>query len=88
MMLIAGYRWPVREKAYFEPLEKVDMQPWRFAIPCAATLMSCVVGLYLTLSPIGLVDGISAAYAPLMATLIVVNLIVCWRFSRAPTGVA
>lgn len=88
MMLIAGYRWPVREKAYFEPLEKVDMQPWRFAIPCAATLMSCVVGLYLTLSPIGLVDGISAAYAPLMATLIVVNLIVWWRFSRAPTGVA
>ena len=87
IMLFAGYRWPVHGKAHFEPLEKVDMQPWKFAIPCAATLMSCVVGLYLTLSPIGLVDGISASYAPLMATLIAVNIIVWWRFLRAPAGV-
>lgn len=87
MMLFAGYRWPVHGKAHFEPLEKVDMRPWKFAIPCAATLMSCVVGLYLTLSPIGLVDGISASYTPLMATLIAVNIIFWWRFLRAPAGV-
>jgi uncharacterized sodium:solute symporter family permease YidK len=63
------------------------MQPWKYVIPCAASLMSCVVGLYLTLSSIGLVDGLSAAYAPLMAMLIAVNIIVWWWFLRAPVGV-
>ena len=87
MMLFAGYRWPVHGKASVQPREKVDMQPWKYAIPCAGTLMSCVVGLYLTLSPIGLVDGISASYAPLMATLIAVNIFFWWWFLRAPAGV-
>ena len=52
----------------------VDLTPWRYAIPCAGTLLSCVVGLYLLFSPIGLVGGVSALFLPLLAALAMANL--------------
>lgn len=57
---------------------RVDLTPWRFATPCAVTLMSCVVGLYLLFSPIGLVNGISALFWPLIACLFVLNAVAWW----------
>jgi SSS family solute:Na+ symporter len=54
----------------------VDLTPWRYAIPCAFTLMSCVVALYVLFSPIGLVGGLSAAFWPLMLSLLAVNIVV------------
>jgi SSS family solute:Na+ symporter len=49
------------------------MEPWRFRIPCAATLLSCVVALYLLFSPIGLVGGLSNSFWPLIMLLTVGN---------------
>jgi SSS family solute:Na+ symporter len=66
----------------------LDLTPWRFAMPCAVTLMSCVVGLYLLFSPIGLVGGITAAFWPMMMLLAAVNIFFwTWQvYRQAPSG--
>jgi len=85
IMLTLGYYYP-REQAWaYSPQNKVDMSPWRFAIPCAVTLLSCVIALYLLFSPIGLVDGLSAAFWPLLALLLVINGLVWWWIARHDT---
>ncbi len=85
IMLVIGHFYP-REHAWsYAAHNKVDMHPWRFAIPCATTLMSCVIGLYLLFSPIGLVDGLSAAFWPLVMLLIAINALVWWWIARHDT---
>ncbi len=80
IMLAVGWIRPRQEEWTFHRRELVDLTPWRFAIPCAVTLLSCVVALYLLFSPIGLVDGVSAAFWPLLGLLALGNLIVwMWR---------
>jgi SSS family solute:Na+ symporter len=48
-------------------------------MPCAVTLLSCVVALYLVFSPIGLVGGLSQAFWPLLLVVGIVNILVWWR---------
>ncbi len=80
IMLAVGWIRPREQEWTFHRRELVDLTPWRYAIPCAATLLSCVVALYLLFSPIGLVDGLSAAFWPLLGLLALGNLIVwLWR---------
>ena len=77
IMLVLGYRRP-RETAWkFTPNAKVDLTPWRFAKPLAATLFSCVVVLYLLFSNIGLAsgDGLSSLFYTLLLSLILANII-------------
>ena len=62
-MLIFGRLRPRSETWSYQPRRLLDLTPWRFAMPCAVTLMSCVVGLYLLFSPIGLVGGSTAVSA-------------------------
>lgn len=76
IMLAFGWARPRAEDWSYEPRRLLDLTPWRFAIPCAVTLMSCVVALYLLFSPIGLVGGLSAAFWPLMMSLLVVNVLI------------
>lgn len=76
IMLVFGWARPRTEDWSYEPRRLLDLTPWRFAIPCAVTLMSCVVALYLLFSPIGLVGGLSAAFWPLMMSLLVVNVLI------------
>ncbi|MBU2099183.1 MAG: solute:sodium symporter family transporter, partial [Gammaproteobacteria bacterium] len=76
IMLAFGWARPRTEDWSYEPRRLLDLTPWRFAIPCAVTLMSCVVALYLLFSPIGLVGGLSAAFWPLMMSLLVVNVLI------------
>ena len=86
-MLLVGQRYPRATAWTYSTTSKVDMQPWRFGIPCAITLLSCVVGLYLLFSPIGLVGGISTLFWPLICILVVIN-IVSWVLSyRRETNV-
>ena len=84
-MLMIGHLYPLQHAWTYAAHNKVDMNPWRFAIPCAATLMSCVIALYLLFSPIGLVDGLSAAFWPLLFLLIAVNVVVWWWIARHDT---
>jgi SSS family solute:Na+ symporter len=85
IMLAIGHFYPMRQAWSCAAHNKVDMNPWRFAIPCATTLMSCVIALYLLFSPIGLVDGLSAAFWPLLLLLIAVNVLVWWWIARHDT---
>ena len=76
IMLLFGRLQPRSENWSYQPVQGVDLTPWRYAIPCAFTLMSCVVALYLLFSPVGLVGGLSAAFWPLMLSLLAVNVMV------------
>jgi len=85
IMLVIGSLRPRSEDWSYQPRRLLDLTPWRFAIPCAATLMSCVVALYLLFSPIGLVGGLSAAFWPLMGLLLLINILVwAWQANKQP----
>jgi SSS family solute:Na+ symporter len=53
----------------------VNMQPWRFAVPCAVTLLSSVIALYLLFSPVGLVGGIGTIFWTAISALIALNIV-------------
>ncbi len=76
IMLLFGRLQPRSENWSYQPVQGVDLTPWRYAVPCAITLMSCVVALYLLFSPVGLVGGLSSAFWPLMLSLLAVNVVV------------
>jgi SSS family solute:Na+ symporter len=78
IMLGFGHFRPAVRSWDFQPHNMVDLTPWRFARPCAVTLMSCVVGLYLLFSPIGLVGGIGPLFRPLLGVLVMVNILAWW----------
>jgi SSS family solute:Na+ symporter len=73
ILLATGYFLPRREAWRYSSSHRVPMEPWRFRIPCAATLLSCVVALYLLFSPVGLVGGLSDSFWPLIVLLVVGN---------------
>ena len=80
-MLLIGYLIPRETLWIFRKKDLVDLTPWKYAFPCAVSLLSCVVGVYLLFSPIGLVDGISNYFAPLVALLIGLNSITWYRYA-------
>ncbi len=85
IMLTLGYLRP-RETAWkFTLNAKVDLTPWRFARPLAATLFSCVIALYLLFSNVGLAsgDGLSSLFYTLLLSLILANLIY-WAWAAKP----
>ena len=87
IMLIIGYFFPRESMWTFQKREIVDLSPWRYAIPCAVSLLSCVVGVYLLFSPVGLVNGISTYFKPLIVLLILMNLITWLRYgNNTPSG--
>ena len=75
ILLATGYFIPRREAWRYSSSYRVPMEPWRFRIPCAATLLSCVVALYLLFSPVGLVGGLSEGFWPLILLLVVGNCV-------------
>lgn len=79
MLVIGGYQ-PRTKAWHFKPMQKVDMTPWVFAIPCAVTLISMVMMLYLLFSPVGLVGGLSTLFWPLVVALVLSNCLIWWRF--------
>lgn len=81
IMLVVGHYRPTAENWAYERSHAVDMQPWRYGIPCAVSLMSCVVGLYLLFSPVGVVGGFSALFAPLMGFLLALNVAFWWYYA-------
>ena len=81
IMLLIGYLIPRETLWIFRKKDLVDLTPWKYAFPCAVSLLSCVVGVYLLFSPIGLVDGISNYFAPLIALLIGLNSITWYRYA-------
>ena len=80
MLVIGGYQ-PRTKAWHFKPMQKVDMTPWVFAIPCAVTLISMVMMLYLLFSPVGLVGGLSELFWPLVVALVLSNCLIWWHFT-------
>ena len=83
IMLAIGMRYPRAEVWTYSTSHKVDLQPWRFAGPCAVTLISSVIALYLLFSPIGLVGGISTLFWFSISALVAVN-IAAWLSAYKP----
>ena len=54
---------------------EVDLTPWGYAQPCAVTLLSCVVALYVVFSPIGLAGDGSNLFAPVLLGLLALNVL-------------
>ena len=81
IMLVIGYLRPQPEAWTYHLDNLVDMTPWRYGIPCASTLFSCVVATYILFSKVGFVDGLTPLFWVLMALLIVINggLWFCFR---------
>ena len=75
ILLATGDFMPRREAWRYSSSHRVPMEPWRFRIPCAATLLSCVVALYLLFSPVGLVGGLSEGFWPLILLLVAGNCV-------------
>ena len=85
IMLSLGIIKPREHEWSYHTRELVDLTPWRFAIPCAVTLLSCVVALYLLFSPVGLVGGISELFLPLLGLLFLLNAMGwLWFTTRDP----
>ena len=87
IMLLIGYLFPRETLWVFRKKHLVDLTPWKYAFPCAFSLLSCVVGVYLLFSPIGLVDGISNYFAPLVALLIGLNSITWYRYATSAESI-
>ena len=80
IMLVFGMLMPRAQAWTYRNRELVNLTPWRFAAPCAGTLLSCVAGLYLLFSPLGLVGGMSEWFMPLLGLLIMINIIIWARY--------
>jgi SSS family solute:Na+ symporter len=86
IMLIAGRVKPRADAWAFKHDPKVDLTPWRFARPVAFALLSCVVGLYVLFSPLGLVgDGNGIPFSLIIAALVAANIYVFTALKR-PVG--
>ena len=77
IMLLIGYWMPMDKPWTFINKSKVDMTPWVYGLPVAITMVCCVIIIYLLFSPIGLVNGLSAAFWPSVAALLVTNALLC-----------
>ena len=75
IMLWVGMRYPRGEDWTYSSNHRVNMQPWRFAVPCAVTLLSSVIALYLLFSPVGLVGGIGTIFWTAISALIALNIV-------------
>ena len=85
MMLAIGVWRPQKEETAIKQSAEVDLTPWAYAQPCAMTLMSCVVALYVVFSPIGLVGEGSNFFAPVLLGLLALNVAFWFGWHRRLT---
>ncbi|QUL37830.1 solute:sodium symporter family transporter [Erythrobacter sp. JK5] len=78
IMLVCGWLVPREEPYRFARNEQVDMTPWPYAKPLAATLFSCVVATYLLFSPIGVAGevGPGMLFGVLLGAIVLANALV------------
>jgi solute:Na+ symporter, SSS family len=81
IMLAAGALYPRQINEISPATSTVDLVPWYYAVPCATTLLSCVVGLYLLFSPLGIVNGFGGFFVTMISLLTAANLCL-WAWYR------
>lgn len=77
MMLIVGRARPLSVPYMFVPDPRVDMTPWRWALPTAIVLMACVVATYVLFSPIGLAGTDRSLMIPALAAVAAGAVLLC-----------
>lgn len=83
IMLGFGYFMPRMSDEYFTKKAMVDLTPWRYAWAASGTMLSAIVLLYLLFSPVGLVNGLSASFWPLVVMVLSVNIVFAyWSLRR------
>ena len=82
MMLAIGVWRPRQEEATIRQTAEVDLTPWAYAQPCAVTLLSCVVALYVVFSPIGLAGDGSNLLVPVLLGLLGLNVALWFGWHR------
>ncbi len=83
LMLVIGQLRPNQKQwAFTQQAKEVDMTPWKYAYPASYLLIALIAITYLTFSPIGLVNGLSAWYWPLLALVLVLTALASWLSLR------
>lgn len=77
IMAIVGRMYPLQKDWHYERKETVDLVPWKYSLPAAITLLSCIVLLYVFFSPIGIVGGLSNMFWLVVFFIIVTNWLLC-----------
>lgn len=75
IMLLIGYFKPLETPWQFERKHAVELVPWAYALPVSITLFSCITGLYLLFSPLGLAGGFGPLFWPAASAIVVLNVI-------------
>ena len=81
IMALIGVLRPASPWQY-ERRERVDMTPWRFAVPVSIVLFAGIVLMYLLFSPIGLVGGVGGAFYLALSGLVLLTVTLCWLADR------
>jgi SSS family solute:Na+ symporter len=77
IMLAIGKGYPRLDKVIYHKTNAVNLMPWKYALPVAINLASCIVILYVIFSPIGLVNGLSAEFWPAIALIFATDIVLC-----------
>ncbi|MEK9990294.1 MAG: solute:sodium symporter family transporter [Halieaceae bacterium] len=75
LIMLSFGQWQPRLEGPSSPRQAVvDLTPWSYAVPCAATLMSSVGALYLVFSPLGFAGSGSPFFQPMLLGLLLLNI--------------
>lgn len=77
IMAVVGRMYPLQKEWHYERKEKVDLTPWKWSFPCAITMLSCIVLLYVFFSPIGIVGGLSTIFWLVVFLIVIGNFLLC-----------
>jgi len=91
MMLLIGRLRPLQQPWHHHNRHKIDLTPWRYALPTAILLFALIIFLYGVFSPLGLVHGIGPEFFWFSAALVVVTAWLCraslrhwnWRYAQS-----
>ncbi|WP_100406929.1 solute:sodium symporter family transporter [Bacillus solitudinis] len=86
IMIVVGKLKPLETPYQFKPNPKVNMVPWKYAIPVTVILLSLVVGMYLLFSPIGVAYArgiVSPWFFPSIIGLVIISSILYFRAIRS-----
>lgn len=89
IMAVFRYWKPLKEPYIFQKDPKVDMVPWKFALPVTVVLLATMVAVYLLFSPIGLAyqDGVvSPVFWYVLAGLIALTALLFFVASKIWTS--
>lgn len=82
IMLAIGHARPLRAGWHYRHDEKVDMTPWRWALPTTVTLVSLVALTYVLFSPVGLVGELGPSFWSVVAAIAVLHFVGWWLAMR------